>query len=294
MLSSASTRRIQEVGHRSRRLIVHLVGAAPISEEELQLHSSTSFATDSGPLRRCSVFDHGRTCQAFLPILQSSVDWVSDKGLEKAGIPTVKGLSSGKLIGHGHYPLSVDPSTEIRSSSESALPQAALGRENLTVYIKTNVDRIVFDNGRANGVKVQSGGVEYNLHASKEVIVSNGVCRSPHLRLLSGVGPKRDLEKLGIRVVTDRSGVDQNLSVSPEAGVPKVLRLAETRWDHMVVETIYPVDCYSLSALQDSATMETAIKKFMNTRNGPLTSIGSDTLDKDSKGRDLVHASEAS
>ncbi|KAF2102974.1 glucose-methanol-choline oxidoreductase [Rhizodiscina lignyota] len=190
---------------------------------------------------------------------QPLTDKIPD-ALQKAGLSALRGLSSGKLIGFGQSPFTVDPSTGTRSSSESSFLQTALGRENLTVYIKTTAEKIVFDGKKATGVNVETGGLRYTLKAKNEVIVSSGAFRSPHLLLLSGVGPKNDLEKLGIEVLADRPGVGQNYH------------------DHMAAETIYPVDCYTLSALQDSASMEEATKQFINTRDGPLTGIGVDIL----------------
>lgn len=50
--------------------------------------------------------------------------------------------------------------------------------------------------------------------ANKEVIVSGGIFGSPQLLLLSGVGPKDELEKLGIPVVHDSPYVGKNMIVS--------------------------------------------------------------------------------
>ncbi|HUN46777.1 MAG TPA: GMC oxidoreductase [Stellaceae bacterium] len=47
--------------------------------------------------------------------------------------------------------------------------------------------------------------------ASREVIVSGGAFNSPQLLMLSGIGPRRDLQRLGIPVVRDLPGVGQNL-----------------------------------------------------------------------------------
>ncbi len=49
------------------------------------------------------------------------------------------------------------------------------------------------------------------MRASAEVIVSAGAIGSPHLLLLSGIGPADDLNKLGIRINANLPGVGQNL-----------------------------------------------------------------------------------
>lgn len=48
-------------------------------------------------------------------------------------------------------------------------------------------------------------------YASKEVIVSAGFIDTPKLFLLSGVGPEKELQKLGIEVIHDSPNVGKNL-----------------------------------------------------------------------------------
>ena len=50
-----------------------------------------------------------------------------------------------------------------------------------------------------------------------EIILSGGAINSPHLLLLSGVGPREHLESFGIPVVHDLPGVGQNLRDHPSA-----------------------------------------------------------------------------
>lgn len=53
------------------------------------------------------------------------------------------------------------------------------------------------------------------VQASKEIIVSAGVFKTPQLLLLSGIGPKSDLQKLGINVLVDNPSVGKNLTDHP-------------------------------------------------------------------------------
>ena len=59
--------------------------------------------------------------------------------------------------------------------------------------------QILFEGKRAVGVKfLKPGGYSHEVFANKEVIVSAGAINSPHLLLLSGVGPKEQLQKHGV------------------------------------------------------------------------------------------------
>jgi len=54
-------------------------------------------------------------------------------------------------------------------------------------------------NGKAVGVWYYRHGKKYLARASKEIVVSGGSYDSPKLLLLSGIGPQKELEKLGVR-----------------------------------------------------------------------------------------------
>ena len=56
--------------------------------------------------------------------------------------------------------------------------------------------------------------------AKGEVIISAGFIDSPKLLLLSGIGPKKDLEALNIPVVSDSPNVGKNLLVSSLPQIP--------------------------------------------------------------------------
>ncbi|HEY1748008.1 MAG TPA: GMC family oxidoreductase N-terminal domain-containing protein [Xanthobacteraceae bacterium] len=87
----------------------------------------------------------------------------------------------------------------------------AHNRSNLTVQTGARSHRLVIENGRCKGVVYEREGKLHTAHAAAEVIVSGGTIGSPHLLLLSGIGPAEDLSKLGIRVNADLDGVGQNL-----------------------------------------------------------------------------------
>ncbi|GAA2446087.1 mycofactocin system GMC family oxidoreductase MftG [Actinomadura vinacea] len=88
----------------------------------------------------------------------------------------------------------------------------ALGRPNLTVAGGSPVRSVIVRRGRATGVVVGRGTV---LEAG-EIVLCAGSPASPHLLHLSGIGPARHLERLGIPVVHDLPAVGAALSDHPQ------------------------------------------------------------------------------
>ena len=64
---------------------------------------------------------------------------------------------------------------------------------NLTVRGGVLVRKVLFEGKKAVGVEVESGGEVFNVEADR-VVLSAGAIKSPHLLMLSGVGPKDQLE----------------------------------------------------------------------------------------------------
>jgi choline dehydrogenase len=81
---------------------------------------------------------------------------------------------------------------------------------NLTVRGGVFVRKIVIENNKAVGVEVESGGKVFRVEAGR-VVLSAGAIRSPHLLMLSGIGPEDQLRRFGIPMVRHLPGVGQNL-----------------------------------------------------------------------------------
>ncbi|XP_024980370.1 protein HOTHEAD isoform X2 [Cynara cardunculus var. scolymus] len=96
--------------------------------------------------------------------------------------------------------------------------------QNLDVLIHARVQKIIFDTTgkkpRAVGVLFKDeNGAEHEAFISRrrksEIVVTSGAIGSPQLLLLSGIGPKPDLEKLNISVVHDNKFVGKHMSDNP-------------------------------------------------------------------------------
>ncbi|XP_076442482.1 alcohol dehydrogenase [acceptor]-like [Babylonia areolata] len=91
----------------------------------------------------------------------------------------------------------------LRYSTSRAFIYPALHRENLHVVTDAQVTKVVFEGKRAVGVNFVRQGRKEMVRARREVIVSAGAVGSPHILQLSGVGPKKVLDKIKIPVVAD-------------------------------------------------------------------------------------------
>jgi choline dehydrogenase-like flavoprotein len=87
------------------------------------------------------------------------------------------------------------------SASEAYLHRRAA--KNLDVQTRITVTRVAFDGDRAVGVEVIAGDTKQIVRARREVVLSAGVIGSPHILMLSGVGPAAHLRQHGIPIVAD-------------------------------------------------------------------------------------------
>jgi choline dehydrogenase len=98
-----------------------------------------------------------------------------------------------------------------RWSAADAFLHPAAQRPNLELQTGATVVGLVVKDGRVEGVRYRVGKEERVARAGKEVILSAGAIGSPHLLMLSGIGPADHLKKHGIPVVHDLPGVGGNL-----------------------------------------------------------------------------------
>lgn len=102
-----------------------------------------------------------------------------------------------------------------RCSAADAFLRPALNRPNLKVVTRAHATRILFEGRRAVGVAYIRGGREEIARAEREVLLCGGAFNSPHLLLLSGIGPADAIRRHGLEVVHDLPGVGSNLQDHP-------------------------------------------------------------------------------
>ena len=111
--------------------------------------------------------------------------------------------------------------------------------DRLTVELNALVTRVLFDDAnRALGVEYLKGERLYRAHtnpsaaagekrqafAARETILCGGAFNSPQLLMLSGIGPREELERHGIKVRVDLPGVGRNLQDRYEVSVVNRMR----------------------------------------------------------------------
>lgn len=115
-----------------------------------------------------------------------TLTWLA-KSLQAIGIVVnPKGFSSGELKGGAWLPSTIDPAHATRESAQTSFLEHAIATTKIKVYPHSVATKVLFERGKAIGVRVDTNGTIYTLHAKKEVIVSAGVFNSPKLLLLSG------------------------------------------------------------------------------------------------------------
>jgi choline dehydrogenase len=123
-----------------------------------------------------------------------------------------------------------------RGTRELICETMQLQPDRLSVKLNALVTRVVFDDGnRAIGIEFLDGAHMYRadpkhrrdgdlppsrrVRARREVILSAGAFNTPQLLMLSGIGPREELEKHGIATRVDLPGVGGNLQDRYEVGV---------------------------------------------------------------------------
>jgi choline dehydrogenase-like flavoprotein len=151
------------------------------------------------------------------PVIPASRDFVS--AAEASGIPRgdYNGMSRGGPEGVASL-FQTTTRNGMRSSTYRAFLQgSAEERSNLKVITNAHVTRVLLSG--ESGADLAATGIEYrdaegNLHsisARREVVLSAGAVGSPQILMLSGIGPRRELEAVDIPCRHELSGVGKNL-----------------------------------------------------------------------------------
>ena len=129
---------------------------------------------------------------------------------EQAGYARTSDCNGYRQEGFGRMSMSVGDAR--RQSTARAYLEPVRHRRNLDVETDALATGLVIGGGnRVDGVAYERGSLPTKASARREVVVCAGAFNSPHLLMLSGLGPARELEALGIAVRRNLPGVGANL-----------------------------------------------------------------------------------
>jgi len=134
-------------------------------------------------------------------------------------------------------------------------------RQNLKVVTNIRVTRVLIDpeNKTAYGVEYaweKHRNIKGKIYANKEVIVSSGALKSPHVLMLSGIGPRSALRSADIKVIEDLP-VGQNLQ------------------DHVACLGIEVKLGAKQQTLSSDQKLLRDFREYAQKRRGPLSGVGS-------------------
>ena len=125
------------------------------------------------------------------------------------GIPEVKDFNTGDNEGICYF--HINQRFGRRWSAARGFLKPVLHRKNLQLETGCLAESLTFDGKRANGVRWRQNGETRSARCRGEVILAAGAIGSPHIMMLSGIGPAAELSKFGIPVLLDKPGVGANL-----------------------------------------------------------------------------------
>jgi choline dehydrogenase len=164
---------------------------------ENQTHGESEYHGVGGPLH---VSDQPGRFELADAVLEACV---------QAGIPRNADFNGATQEGCGYY--QTTSSNKRRWSTAKAYLEPARKRPNLVVQTGAQATRVIIEQGRATGVEFHTAQGRRTAQARGEIIVSGGAYGSPHLLLLSGLGPAQHLQDMGVAVVRDMPAVGANL-----------------------------------------------------------------------------------
>jgi choline dehydrogenase-like flavoprotein len=170
------------------------------------------------------------------------------------GVPISENIYDGDMIGLTHC---VD---SIHNGQRSGSFLFVKNKPNITILPSVHSKRLIIDNSTrtCTGVTVITPtGAELTFHATREVILSQGVFETPKLLMLSGVGPAAELKKHGLDVIVDSRHVGQHLLDHP--AVPFVLHVKDSFGMDDVL-------------LRPGPANDAAVSAYRSKKEGPLAS----------------------
>ena len=130
----------------------------------------------------------------------------------KTGYPTIKfNHDDNDKSGVGWFDLN-KKGTIRESSSIAYLHPLSKWKNKIEFYLNTRVNKIIIKDKKAVGIQTSKG----EFYTNGEIIICCGAIDTPKLLLLSGIGPKKHLQDVGVTVIQHLDGVGNHLVDHPE------------------------------------------------------------------------------
>jgi choline oxidase len=153
--------------------------------------------------------------------------------------------------GVGWFPLNSKGDRRASTSVAYLHPLAALPK-HLDVWTETRALTLLVRDGLVLGAGTSRG----SIRVRREVILTAGAFHTPHLLMLSGIGPAAHLKEFGIGVAADRPGVGEKLRDHVAAPVVWSLRQATPPW------TITPFEAVMLARMEEDQVAPDVLYHF--------------------------------
>jgi choline dehydrogenase len=129
------------------------------------------------------------------------------------GFPEEPDKNAPGAPGWGRLPRNVVDGIRVNAALAYISPNR--NRSNLTIESGVAARRVMMAAGRAVGVEVDRSG-RAETFTGDEIVLCAGAVMSPHLLMLSGIGPADQLRRHGVEVVADLPGVGSRCCDHPQ------------------------------------------------------------------------------
>ncbi|GJJ10294.1 hypothetical protein Clacol_004520 [Clathrus columnatus] len=173
------------------------------------------------------------------PVPKQDIDRLMIETARNIGITARSDLNTNGTLGAAAFLATITDKGRRGYAAVSYLTPEVLKRPNLTVAVNCRVEKLLFDE---TGPKPRAIGVEfrrtregplYRVAGKKEILVCGGAVASPHILLLSGLGPRSELEKKGIKVIKHLPAVGKNFMDHISAGTFNLQAKPGTTYDYL-------------------------------------------------------------
>lgn len=208
----------------------------------LVAYQNGRYHNDSGPLRIENYNKMDGLSQVFISAAKES------------GYEFIDDINADKLLGYAEMQGTLKYGRRETTAKSYLIP--AKDRPNFHVIKHAHVHKIDIDEkGRATGVRfTYDGKHELVANARKEIVMSAGAINSPQLLMLSGIGPKEHLTKLGIPVKRD-------------------LQVGRNLQDHIMVPIFFQFHKSTAEEVSPQQQIDD-LYQFIMHKTGPLAGVG--------------------